>query len=69
MQINPKARWVARRSQQTEGVHYAETLSPMAKLTLIRVLLALIAQFNLVLHQMDVVTAFLRGDLDEVVYI
>ncbi|GJV08872.1 zinc finger, CCHC-type containing protein [Tanacetum coccineum] len=39
----------------------------IARITTIR-LLALVATHNLVIHQMDVKTAFLNGDLDEKVY-
>ena len=35
----------------------------------IRILLALVAQFNMELVQMDVKTAFLHGDLEEEIYI
>jgi hypothetical protein len=42
--------------------------APAVKFTSIRILLALVTQFNLELHQMDVVTAFLNGDLDEIIH-
>ena len=35
----------------------------------IRILLALVAQFNMELVQMDVKTTFLHGDLEEEIYI
>ena len=63
-----KARLVARGFQQVQGVDYHETYAPVVKLTSIRVLLSIVAHLDLELHQMDVVTAFLNGDMDEDVY-
>ena len=40
----------------------------MARLTTIRVLLSLAASHGLLIHQMDVKTAFLNGELDEEIY-
>jgi hypothetical protein len=63
-----KARLVAKGYSQKEGVDYNEIFSPVVKHTSIRVLLALVAQYDMELEQLDVKTAFLHGDLEEVIY-
>uniref|UniRef100_A0A2N9F059 CCHC-type domain-containing protein n=1 Tax=Fagus sylvatica TaxID=28930 RepID=A0A2N9F059_FAGSY len=63
-----KARLVAKGFRQREGIDYFDTYAPVARITSIRVLIALASIYKLVVHQMDVKTAFLNGDLDEEVY-
>ena len=53
---------------QKEGEDFFDTYSPIARLTTIRVLLSLAASHGLLVHQMDVKTAFLNGELDEEIY-
>ena len=53
---------------QREGIDYTETFSPVSKKDSFRIIMALVAHFDLELHQMDVKTAFLNGDLHENVY-
>lgn len=63
-----KARLVAKGFSQKEGLDYKETFAPVAKFASIRTLLALAAHQDYEVHQMDVKTAFLNGDLDVELY-
>nr|GEZ42737.1 zinc finger, CCHC-type [Tanacetum cinerariifolium] len=63
-----KARLVIQGFRQKKGIDYFDTYAPVARITTIRLLLALAAIHNLVIHQMDVKITFLNGDLDEKVY-
>lgn len=59
-----KARLVAQGFTQQFGLDFVETYAPVAKFATIRLMLALVAQHDLELHQMDVETAYLNGVLD-----
>ncbi len=63
-----KARLVARGFTQTYRVDYNETFAPVAKFTSIHCILALAALEDMEIHQMDVKTAFLNGQLEEEIY-
>jgi hypothetical protein len=63
-----KARLVAKGLTQEKGVDYNEVFSLVAKLATIRLIYALVAIFGVVMDQIDVVTAFLYGSLEEVIY-
>ena len=63
-----KARLVAQGFTQTQGVDYSEVFAPVARNSTIRALLALGNAMDLEIHQMDVCTAFLNGELDMDVY-
>ncbi|XP_074337413.1 uncharacterized protein LOC141674601 [Apium graveolens] len=64
-----KARLVIQGFRQKEGIDYFDTYAPVARISTIRLLIALASIHNLVIHQMDVKTAFLNGELDEEIYI
>ena len=51
-----------------QGVDYDETLSPVAMLKFVRILLAIAAYFDYEIWQMDVKTMFLNINLEENVY-
>jgi hypothetical protein len=60
-----KAQLVAKGYSQVEGVKFGEIFSPISKLTSIRVLMYMIAAFDLEIEQMDVKIVFLHGDVEE----
>lgn len=66
-----KARFVAKDFSQVPGQDYSEgeIYSPVVKHDSLRVLLSIAASLDLELHQLDVKTAFLYGDLDEELYV
>jgi len=55
-------------NRQMKRLEFNETFAPVAKFTTIRCILAMMAANGWELHQMDVKTAFINGDLDEEVY-
>ena len=63
-----KAWLVAQGCTQMYGLDYKETFSPVVRFEPVRFLLAIGALHQLQLHQMDVSTAFLHGELTDEVY-
>ena len=63
-----KSRLVVKGYRQKEGLDYFDTYSPVTRITLIRMLIALAAVHDLKIHQMDVKTTFLNGELEEEIY-
>ena len=53
---------------QKKGKDFFDTYSLVARLTTIRILLSLVASYGLIVHQMDVKTAFLNRELEEEIY-
>lgn len=55
--------------QLIHGLDSSDSYAPVMKLPSIRFLLAIFAHFDLEIHQMDVVRAFLIGELDDDIYL
>ena len=60
--------WSLKVSCKKNGSGYDKTFCPVARQESLRVLIALSVQYGLKLHQVDVTTAFLNGNLEEEVY-
>ncbi|KAL3520958.1 hypothetical protein ACH5RR_019107 [Cinchona calisaya] len=63
-----KALLVTKGFTQKECIDYKETFSPISSKDSFRVIMALVAHFDLELLQMDVKTMFLNGNIDETIY-
>lgn len=63
-----KARFVAKGFSQTKNTDYYDTFAPTANHTSLRVLLQLAMEYDLILHQMDVKTAYLNAPIDCTIY-
>ena len=63
-----KARYLVKRFMQVQGLDFNDAFAPICKFETKRILLALGAQDDLVLHQMDVKSAFVNSPLAETVY-
>ena len=63
-----KASLVVKGYRQKEGLDYFDSYSPVTRITSIRMLISIAALFKLEIHQIDVKTTFLNGDLNEEIY-
>jgi hypothetical protein len=64
-----KARLVAQGCRQIPGVDVDEVFAPTSSFAARRVILSVAAQRDYEIHQVDIKTAFLNGDLEEEVYV
>ena len=64
-----KARIVGKGFQQRQGIDFHETYAPVARMTSIRILLAIAAAQGFIVRRLDVVSAYLHGKMDTAVYV
>ncbi|GKA85125.1 retrovirus-related pol polyprotein from transposon TNT 1-94 [Tanacetum coccineum] len=67
--LENKARLVAHRFRQEEGIDFEESFAPVARIKTIRIFIENAAHKNMIIYQMDVKTTFLNGKLKEEVYV
>lgn len=63
-----KARIVVKGCSQKQGIDYTETFSPVVRYTSLRFLFALTAKYGTKCYQLDAITAFIQGEVDEQLY-
>jgi hypothetical protein len=64
-----KARLAAKGYVQRQGMDFEEVFASVARMELVRVMLAVAAHHGWTVHHMDVKSTFLNGDLAEKVYV
>ena len=60
-----KAQLVAQGFSQIPGIDFAETFAPMVRRELLQIYLAVYLFLNLIIHQVDIVGAYLESDLSD----
>lgn len=63
-----KSKLIAKKFTQRKGVNYNEVFASIIKYPTIQLLCALVILHDLVFHQIDVVTTFLYGIVNEVIF-
>ena len=67
--VRNKTRLVCKGYSHQEEIDYEETYALVARIEVVRLFLAYVAQKKFKVYQMDVKSAFLNGELEEEVYI
>jgi hypothetical protein len=67
--VKHKARLVAKGYVQRQGVDFEEVFAPVARMDIVKLILAVAAQLGWHVHHLDVKFAFLNGELQEEVYV
>jgi Reverse transcriptase (RNA-dependent DNA polymerase) len=67
--VKYQAHVIAKGFTQQPGVNFGETFAPVTKLASIRSTIALAVTHDWELHQMDIKSAYLNGDLEEMISI
>ncbi|GJU03223.1 retrovirus-related pol polyprotein from transposon TNT 1-94 [Tanacetum coccineum] len=67
--LKNKDRLVAKGYRQEEGIDFKESFVPVARIEAIRIIIANAVTKKMTIYQMDVKTAFLNGEVHEVVYV
>ncbi|GJT91231.1 putative ribonuclease H-like domain-containing protein [Tanacetum coccineum] len=67
--VRNKARLVAHRYRQEEGIDYDEVFAPVTRIEAIRIFLAFASYMGFIVYQMDVKNAFLYDTVDKEVYV
>ena len=52
-----------------QGIYYGETFSPAANITSIYILMQMVVQYDLIVHQMDVKTTYLHAPIDYEIFV
>lgn len=64
-QLRDKARLVVKGFVQKKGIEFDEIFSPVVKMSSIQIVLSLAACMDLEVEQIDVMTTYLHGSLEE----
>lgn len=64
-----RAKLVAKRFSQKEGIYYQETFIPVVEIVTLRIVLSIATSKGWHIHQMDVFNTFLQSDLHDKIYI